>query len=73
MKNILKYLTVIISLSLMFGGEGNAKVRELSYEQLNWGRIITVCVDGYKFIYTKNSTVQMFEEKNGKSVPSKCN
>ena len=72
MKNILKYLTVILSLSLMFGGEGNAKVRELSYKAYNWGRVITVCVDGYKFLVS-NSTVQMFEEKNGKSVPSKCN
>ena len=38
-----------------------------------------VCVDGYKFILTADqnkrlpvNTTQMFEEKNGVSVPSKC-
>jgi hypothetical protein len=44
----------------------------------------TLCVDGYKFLHTNKgryktsgqafsmTTVQMFEERDGKSLPTKC-
>ena len=35
----------------------------------------TICVDGYKFIQNQNygtSMVQFFEERDGKSLPTKC-
>ena len=43
-------------------------------------KVKIVCIDQYKFIITLRqaketraiSTVQMFEEKNGKSLPAKC-
>ena len=39
--------------------------------------LLTVCVDGYKFVVVDRtqspSIAQVFIEKDGKSVPAKCN
>lgn len=39
-----------------------------------------ICIDGYKYLNTSNdrqnranSTIQMFEERDGKSLPVRCN
>jgi hypothetical protein len=54
MRNKLKYLTVIISLSLLFGGEAVAKkkfVKTISSTKMSGGNIIeTVCIDGWIYV-----------------------
>ena len=42
-------------------------------------KIIVLCINGYQYIHTKycgagyHAIVQSFEEKDGRSVPIKCN
>ena len=55
-----------------------ADIRSMSEVKLrDKYRMKTVCVDGYKFVVahrkeTGMSIVQMFIEKNGKSLPAQC-
>ena len=70
----------IIFISLMFANIGFAEMRviESNYNYVSNIKISTLCVDGYKFVVSKQikvnsiSMVQAFEERGGKSLPTKC-
>ena len=74
-----KIIGVVIA-SMMFANIGYARdVREIDdYHSAQLTQYIrTVCVDGYKFVVSYNSsqmisTVQFFERAGGVSLPAKC-
>ena len=75
------YLIATILLSTMSFAEEYQEAKLIKQEQIKSIKFRTVCIDGYKFLNTdrqiskhvlNNSTIQMFEEKNGVSVPSEC-
>ena len=80
----MKKIILIIFASLMFCNIGFAEYRTLEQHKLNTGKsydsLSTFCVDGYKFLMTITekggaygmSTVQFYEERDGKSLPAKC-
>lgn len=78
----MRRIILITFISLMFTNIGFAD-RILSHQpQVFSGyndSLTTLCVDGYKFLVTTRtkkylamSTVQFFEERDGKSLPAKC-
>jgi len=84
----MKKIILIIFVSLMFCNIGLAEMRELEegsvrFETTGKGYVgawvTTMCIDGYKFVVIKNKTkdsgiavTQIFEERDGKSLPAKC-
>ena len=75
----------ILLVTILFSSIGFAEeypeAKVIKQEQIKSIKFRTVCIDGYKFLNTdrqiskhvlNNSTIQMFEEKNGVSVPSRC-
>ena len=75
----------IVFISLMFANIGFAEIEIIDGKQLRTGgwvniRVDTVCVDGYKFVVSRNKTgtismVQFFEQahgKHGNPQPAKC-
>jgi len=65
----------IIFVSLMFANIGFAEIRDIKYKHLDGATANTICVDGYKFVIYANrgeNMVQAFEERDGKSLPTKC-
>ena len=75
----MKKIIGIIFVSLMFANTGFAEFRLIEEKYLKgdkpnkWGyRITTICVDSYKFVEFSSTTVQAFEERDGKSLPAKC-
>ena len=84
----MKKIILIIFVSLMFSNIGFAEIRFIEEKIIEgeqyWDRFGTYCIDGYKFVYsggaghgdTALSTewhfVQAFEERDGKSLPTKC-
>ena len=84
----MKKIIGIIFVSLMFANIGFAEMRLIESKHLGPGftknhyyMLTTICVDGYKFViheptYRFNETitnmVQALEERDGKSLPTKC-
>ena len=77
----MKKAIAIIVLGLLLSTTAYAGITELSESKIKYPGydrfpIGTVCVDDYKFVIVRApqavSIVQVFEEKNGRSVPSKC-
>ena len=75
----MKKIILIIFVSLMFANIGFAEIKSIE------GQLIkskgysfymqTLCVDGYKFVAIAGEgkgMVQLYEERNGKSLPAKC-
>ena len=80
-----KLLSVILVLGLLFSGNAYAEIRII--EQIEAGKLKTsvlkgafpvarICSNGYEFLITgkgtNTSVTQVFEERNGKSLPAKC-
>ena len=80
----MKKIIGIVFISLMFCNIGFAEYKTLEQHKLttskSYDELSTFCVDGYKFLMTITekrgaygmSTVQFFEERDGKSLPAKC-
>ena len=76
----MKKIIGIIFISLMFANIGFAEMKRIEDKKISVGintYMATVCVDGYKFVGSYNSSqmismVQAFEERDGKSLPAKC-
>ena len=80
----MKKLLSIIVLGLLLCNISFGEIKFLEENQQPIGKTLMsikiVCIDNYKFIITSRvakgtravSTVQMFEESNGKSLPAKC-
>jgi hypothetical protein len=82
-----KFLGIVV-LGLLWCNVGFAEMRLIENKHLGPGHdenhyymLTTICVDGYKFViheptYRFNETVtnmvQAFEERDGKSLPTKC-
>ena len=82
-KNIMRKIIGIVIASLVFCSIGYAAINVIQSKTIKDGRVYnhaaaTVCVDGYKFVVWRplqkegNSMVQAFEERDGKSLPTKC-
>ena len=82
----MKKIIGIIFISLMFANIGFAEIRLIGSKQINVNAraasfiVSALCIDGYKFVMSKGggvgfgsrSMVQIFEERDGKSLPAKC-
>ena len=80
----MKKIIGIVIASLVFCNIGFAEIRliEKNIIYFTWGgttAVSTFCVDGYKFIVAKDEykgisldLKQIFEERNGQSLPAKC-
>ena len=76
----MKKLLVIIVLSLFFCVSAFAKTYWIETHTIKFGKGLkksgtywVICIDGYKFIHQdKRPVVQVFEERDGKSLPAKC-
>ena len=81
----MKKIIGIIFISLMFCNIGFAEIKLIEQNIIRYDSklgdgptsISTFCVDGYKFIIAKDKfkaidLKQMFEERDGKSLPAKC-
>ena len=81
----MKKLLGIVVFSLLLSGNANAEIRII--EQIEAGKLKTsalkgafpvtrICSNGYEFLITgkgtNTSVTQVFEERNGKSLPAKC-
>ena len=74
----------IVFISLMFANIGFAEMRLIEEKKVKGkeynNMIYTVCIDGYKFVFMRTGTMQgraqaitqAFEERDGKSLPTKC-
>tara|TARA_B100002003_G_C13778688_1_gene385768 strand:- start:356 stop:586 length:231 start_codon:yes stop_codon:yes gene_type:complete len=76
----MKKLIGIVIASMMFANIGYAEMKRIEDKEIRVGiytRMATVCVDGYKFVVSYNSSqmismVQFFERAGGVSLPAKC-
>jgi hypothetical protein len=79
----MKKIIGIIFISLMFANIGLAEMKLIeekavaSTEANRYFPLTTFCIDGYKVliyqdIKTSTSMVQLYEERDGKSLPTKC-
>ena len=77
----MKKIIGIVIASLVLCNTAYAEYRTLEEHKLFTGKkyesLLTICVDGYKFLFTISepagmSTIQFFEERDGKSLPAKC-
>ena len=74
----MKKIIGIIFISLMFANIGYAEIKRIENTKLQRNLFMaTVCVDGYKFVVSYNSSqmismVQFFERAGGVSLPAKC-
>ena len=80
--NKLKKLLGILVIGLLWCNVGVAEIRFIETKEITGHNvknymISTICVDGYKFVSariyrdTRVSMVQFFEERDGKSLPTK--
>ena len=79
-----KLFSTILLFSFLWCSISFGEIKFLEENQQPIGKTLMsikiVCIDNYKFIITSRvakgtravSTVQMFEERNGKSLPAKC-
>ena len=79
----MKKIIGIVIASLVFANIGFAEMRLIEKKRITEHRISTWCVDGYKFIVSRNksgtiSTVQFYETVDhikraiGTALPAKC-
>ena len=76
----MKKIIGIVIASLVFCNIGFAEMKRIEDKEIRVGiytRMATVCVDGYKFVVSYNSSqmismVQFFERAGGVSLPAKC-
>ena len=73
----MRRIILIIFASIMFASIGFAEITKIDKGKVKgygWDiSIYTVCVDGYKFVFTNGGgPAQFYEERNGKSLPAKC-
>ena len=76
----MKKLIGIVIASMMFANIGYAEMKRIEDKEIRVGiytRMATVCVDGYRFVVSYNSSqmismVQFFERAGGVSLPAKC-
>jgi len=80
----MRRIILIIIASFMFCNIGFAEIRMIEKniidKRMSHLVVLTFCVDGYKFIVArddKNKAIsldlkQIFEERNGQSLPAKC-
>ena len=81
----MRRIILIIFASIMFANTGFAEIRIL--EQIAAGKlnksllkgafsVTRICSNGYEFLITglgvNTSVTQVFEERDGKSLPAKC-
>ena len=84
MKTKLLAISLLLFTSQVFSEEATVLKRETFLDGGVALRVI--CIDGYKYLNTSrhetfgmtgvsvaNSTIQMFEERDGKSLPVRCN
>ena len=76
----MKKLLGIMVLGLLLSGNAFAKTYWIETHKLKLGKGLAqsgtywvICIDGHKFIHQdKRPVVQVFEERDGKSLPAKC-
>ena len=79
----MKKLLGILVLGLLFCNVGFAKSTkakileryEIKIKAMDTEVVVIACIDGYKFIHTgggERYLIQFFEERDGKSLPAKC-
>ena len=76
----MKKIIGIVIASMVFANIGYAEMKRIEDKEIRVGiytRMATVCVDGYKFVVSYNSSqmismVQFFERAGGVSLPAKC-
>jgi len=79
----MKKIILIILASLMFCNIGFAEIRLIEQRRIDVTQyfqytLSTWCIDGYKFVANREtsdealSMIQAFEERDGKSLPTKC-
>ena len=76
----MKKIIGIVIASLVFCNIGFAEMKRIEDKEIRVGiytRMATVCVDGFKFVVSYNSSqmismVQFFERAGGVSLPAKC-
>ncbi len=80
----MKKIIVIVIARLVFCNIGFSEITRIEKDsiKLHYGHVAvsTLCIDGYKFVVArddKNKALsldlkQMFEERNGQSLPAKC-
>ena len=80
-KNIMRKIIGIIFISLMFANIGFADMRLIEAKKVKRKGaahfyMATTCIDEHKFVLVGLKTgpimVQAFEERDGKSLPTKC-
>ena len=81
----MKKIIGVVFASLMFANIGFAEMRDIEegfvkFRGTSGAFITTMCIDGYKFVAMKDgkhnslsvAVTQVFEERDGKSLPAKC-
>ena len=76
----MKKIIGIVIASMVFANIGYAEMKRIEDKEIRVGiytRMATVCVDGYKFVVSYNSSqmismVQFFERAGEVSLPAKC-
>ena len=84
----MKKLFGMIAIVLLFSSVVFAEIDLIERDTIGYSRdgssnaftIRTICVDGYKFVHTRDtgnnansiSMVQFYENQNGNAVPAKC-
>ena len=75
----MRRIILIIFASIMFASIGFAEIRLIEKKKIRESyqfNIETYCIDGYKFVVAEDventDTFQVFEERDGKSLPAKC-
>ncbi len=75
MKTKLLAISLLLFTSQVFGEKSKILQEDFITDRDFVLRII--CIDGYKYLSTSRSpeisTIQMFEERDGKSLPVRCN
>ncbi len=74
---IIFVMLIVPSLGYSETNSSNIQMNEISLENGEY-EVRVLCIDGYKFVSMVRrlsdapSIVQMFEERDGKSLPTKC-
>jgi len=77
MKKIIISMLLVVLLATV-SSAGVVIMKTIMIEESNV-KIIVLCINGYQYIHTKywgagyHAIVQSFEEKDGRSIPIKCN
>ena len=78
----MKKILGIVVLSLLLSGSAYAEIRQIEKSKIQFkggydsSGVTTFCVDGYKFVAVRApeaiSVTQVFEIREGQSLPSEC-